>query len=155
MLITGDTAPDRLREAQESGLLLLHKPVSNSRLRAAITHLMARHAAIRSLVQKLRCLRPVDHVQRLEDRGDVHLHGLLGDAEVGADLLVGEPVAQVVQHVDLAIGELRQRTRPVTACMVGGTRRRAEPAAAARRCFPTAPVCSADTTVCAVADFGM
>jgi signal transduction histidine kinase/CheY-like chemotaxis protein len=40
MLITGDTAPDRLREAQESGLLLLHKPVSNSRLRAAITHLM-------------------------------------------------------------------------------------------------------------------
>jgi len=41
MLITGDTAPDRLREAQESGLLLLHKPVSNSRLRAAIIHLMA------------------------------------------------------------------------------------------------------------------
>jgi signal transduction histidine kinase/CheY-like chemotaxis protein len=41
MLITGDTAPDRLREAQESGLLLLHKPVSNSRLRAAVTHLMA------------------------------------------------------------------------------------------------------------------
>jgi CheY-like chemotaxis protein len=41
MLITGDTAPDRLREAQESGLLLLHKPVSNSRLRAAITHLMS------------------------------------------------------------------------------------------------------------------
>ena len=41
MLITGDTAPDRLREAQESGLLLLHKPVSNSRLRAAITRLVA------------------------------------------------------------------------------------------------------------------
>ena len=40
MLITGDTAPDRLREAQESGLLLLHKPVSNSRLRAAILHLV-------------------------------------------------------------------------------------------------------------------
>ncbi len=44
MLITGHTAPDRLREAQESGLLLLHKPVPNSRLRAAITHL-ARRAA--------------------------------------------------------------------------------------------------------------
>jgi signal transduction histidine kinase/CheY-like chemotaxis protein len=44
MLITGDTAPDRLKEAQESGLLLLHKPVSNSRLRAAITHLMANPA---------------------------------------------------------------------------------------------------------------
>ncbi|MEO8017346.1 MAG: ATP-binding protein [Pseudomonadota bacterium] len=44
MLITGDTAPDRLREAQESGLLLLHKPVANSRLRAAITHLVAHRA---------------------------------------------------------------------------------------------------------------
>jgi two-component system, sensor histidine kinase len=42
MLITGDTAPDRLREARESGLLLLHKPVPNSRLRAAITHLVRR-----------------------------------------------------------------------------------------------------------------
>ncbi len=42
MLITGDTAPDRIREAAESGLLLLHKPVANSRLRAAISHLVAR-----------------------------------------------------------------------------------------------------------------
>jgi CheY-like chemotaxis protein len=40
MLITGDTAPDRLAEAQASGLLLLHKPVSNSRLRAAIVNLI-------------------------------------------------------------------------------------------------------------------
>ena len=39
MLITGDTAPDRLKEAQESGFLLLHKPVSNSKLRAAIGNL--------------------------------------------------------------------------------------------------------------------
>jgi signal transduction histidine kinase/CheY-like chemotaxis protein len=39
MLITGDTAPDRLKEAQESGFLLLHKPVSNSKLRAAIVNL--------------------------------------------------------------------------------------------------------------------
>jgi signal transduction histidine kinase/CheY-like chemotaxis protein len=49
MLITGDTAPDRLREAQESGLLLLHKPVSNARLRAAISHLVARPAAHRAI----------------------------------------------------------------------------------------------------------
>ncbi|MCW6510347.1 ATP-binding response regulator [Lichenifustis flavocetrariae] len=41
LLITGDTAPDRLSEAQASGLLLLHKPVSNSKLRAAIINLMA------------------------------------------------------------------------------------------------------------------
>ena len=39
MLVTGDTAPDRLREAEASGLLLLHKPVPNSKLRAAIMHL--------------------------------------------------------------------------------------------------------------------
>ncbi len=45
MLITGDTAPDRLREAQESGLLLLHKPVANSRLRAAILHLLSQSGA--------------------------------------------------------------------------------------------------------------
>jgi CheY-like chemotaxis protein len=41
MLITGDTAPDRLADAQASGLLLLHKPVSNSKLRAAIINLIA------------------------------------------------------------------------------------------------------------------
>ena len=40
MLITGDTAASRLQEAQASGLLLLHKPVSNSKLRAAITKLI-------------------------------------------------------------------------------------------------------------------
>jgi len=44
MLITGDTAPDRLREAQESGFVLLHKPVANSRLRAAIGNLMRARA---------------------------------------------------------------------------------------------------------------
>ena len=41
MLITGDTAPSRLAEAEASGLLLLHKPVPNSRLRAAILNLIA------------------------------------------------------------------------------------------------------------------
>lgn len=41
MLITGDTAADRLVEAQESGLLLLHKPVPNGKLRAAIVNLIA------------------------------------------------------------------------------------------------------------------
>ena len=41
MLITGDTAADRLIEAQASGLLLLHKPVPNGKLRAAIVNLIA------------------------------------------------------------------------------------------------------------------
>ncbi|MBN8990999.1 MAG: response regulator [Rhizobiales bacterium] len=41
MLITGDTAADRLKEAQASGLLLLHKPVPNGKLRAAVANLIA------------------------------------------------------------------------------------------------------------------
>ena len=40
ILITGDTAPDRIREATESDCFLMHKPVSNSRLRAAIISLV-------------------------------------------------------------------------------------------------------------------
>jgi two-component system, sensor histidine kinase len=40
MLITGDTAPDRIKEAQASGYLLLHKPVPNARLQAAIARLI-------------------------------------------------------------------------------------------------------------------
>lgn len=40
LLITGDTAPERLAEARASGYPLLHKPLSNGRLRAAIGNLM-------------------------------------------------------------------------------------------------------------------
>ena len=40
MLVTGDTAPDRLNEAKATGLLLLHKPVANVKLRAAIGNLL-------------------------------------------------------------------------------------------------------------------
>ncbi|MDR3468975.1 MAG: hybrid sensor histidine kinase/response regulator [Xanthobacteraceae bacterium] len=40
VLITGDTAEDRLVEAQASGLVLLHKPVHNSKLRAVIVNSM-------------------------------------------------------------------------------------------------------------------
>jgi two-component system, sensor histidine kinase len=40
VLITGDTAEDRLIEAQASGLVLLHKPVHNSKLRAVIVNSM-------------------------------------------------------------------------------------------------------------------
>ena len=41
ILMTGDTGPERLAEAQASGLLLLHKPVAPGRLRAAVGALMA------------------------------------------------------------------------------------------------------------------
>jgi CheY-like chemotaxis protein len=40
LLITGDTAADRLAEAHQSGLKLLHKPVANARLQAAIEELL-------------------------------------------------------------------------------------------------------------------
>jgi CheY-like chemotaxis protein len=48
-LITGDTAPERLREAKESGIPLLHKPVQPARLRALLEHLVAAPAARRAM----------------------------------------------------------------------------------------------------------
>jgi signal transduction histidine kinase len=42
ILLTGDTAPERLREAEASGYPLLHKPVAHGRLRAAVTNLLRR-----------------------------------------------------------------------------------------------------------------
>ncbi len=41
-VITGDTAPERLREASAGGLPLLHKPVSPMRLRALVNQLLVR-----------------------------------------------------------------------------------------------------------------
>ena len=40
LLISGDTAPDRLREASASGHLLLHKPIAPAALRATLNHLL-------------------------------------------------------------------------------------------------------------------
>ena len=40
LIVTGDTAPDRLREAQESGFPLLHKPVTPARLRTVMHQLI-------------------------------------------------------------------------------------------------------------------
>jgi signal transduction histidine kinase/CheY-like chemotaxis protein len=42
LLVTGDTAPERLREAQSSGLPLLHKPVSADKLTETILAAMRR-----------------------------------------------------------------------------------------------------------------
>ena len=42
LVITGDTAPDRLREAQESGHPLLHKPVKPAQLRTVMRQLVLR-----------------------------------------------------------------------------------------------------------------
>ena len=40
MLITGETAPERLIEVTDSGLALLHKPVSNAKLRMTVRNLL-------------------------------------------------------------------------------------------------------------------
>lgn len=40
LVITGDTAPERLREAQRSGYPLLHKPVKPAKLRTAMRQLL-------------------------------------------------------------------------------------------------------------------
>jgi len=44
LLITGDTAPERLREAKQSGLHILHKPVRPAQLRALCNYLLTRTA---------------------------------------------------------------------------------------------------------------
>ncbi|MFY3383728.1 hybrid sensor histidine kinase/response regulator [Paracidovorax sp. MALMAid1276] len=44
ILVTGDTAPERLREAQDSGHAVLHKPVRPGKLRALLLHLLDRSA---------------------------------------------------------------------------------------------------------------
>jgi two-component system, sensor histidine kinase len=45
ILITGDTASNRLREAQEGGLVLLHKPVAEINLRATVGNFMRARAS--------------------------------------------------------------------------------------------------------------
>ncbi|MEO8813372.1 MAG: hybrid sensor histidine kinase/response regulator [Caulobacteraceae bacterium] len=57
MLMTGDTAPERLLEAKASGLALLHKPLSPAKLRAAIGNLIDRSRPRRSDEGRL----PGDH----------------------------------------------------------------------------------------------
>jgi signal transduction histidine kinase len=43
MLVSGDTAPDRLRDAEASGLPILHKPLNPARLRTLIANLLREH----------------------------------------------------------------------------------------------------------------
>ena len=47
LIITGDTAPERLREAHASGLQLLHKPVPAEQLHATLLSLWFQIQAVR------------------------------------------------------------------------------------------------------------
>ena len=40
IIMTGDTSPQRLRDAQSTGALLLHKPVSAAQLREALVEVL-------------------------------------------------------------------------------------------------------------------
>ena len=42
MLITGDTAPERIKEAREHGLLLMHKPIKPAKLRMALNQILSK-----------------------------------------------------------------------------------------------------------------
>lgn len=44
LVVTGDTASERIREARSSGYPLLHKPVQPARLRSAMLHLLRNRA---------------------------------------------------------------------------------------------------------------
>jgi signal transduction histidine kinase/CheY-like chemotaxis protein len=44
LLVTGDTGPDRLRDAEASGLPILHKPLNPARLRTLIANLLRERA---------------------------------------------------------------------------------------------------------------
>ena len=46
-LISGDTAPERLREASASGYYLLHKPVLPMTLRSVVSQLLKENAECR------------------------------------------------------------------------------------------------------------
>ena len=57
IIMTGDTSPQRLRDAQSTSALLLHKPVSTGQLRDAITLLQQQAPAAWS---------PEDHTTAVE-----------------------------------------------------------------------------------------
>lgn len=51
VLISGDTAPERLREAHEAGLTLLHKPVSAEQLVAAMRAAIAERGSVKHVMR--------------------------------------------------------------------------------------------------------
>lgn len=48
LLLTGDTAPERINQARSSGVLLLHKPVPAAKLRMALNKLLSERKYIKS-----------------------------------------------------------------------------------------------------------
>jgi hypothetical protein len=59
------------------------------------------------------CAR-VEHVELVEDRGDLVAHGLLRHAQVGCDLQVVQPMRQQFQQLALARRQLRKHAGAAT-----------------------------------------
>ena len=51
------------------------------------------------------CLRPVAHVEFLEDGGEVVLGRLLADEEARRDVAVGGALSEQLEHFELALGQ--------------------------------------------------
>ena len=120
VLITGDTGSERLREARDSGYIVLSKPVANSKLRATIGNIVNRQQRFsRGLTgsdqtRLARCVRrlgAIDDVERPEHAGDVDLDGLLRQIERVGDLLVGLAERDAAQHLGLSLGQSRRPRR--------------------------------------------
>ena len=52
-LVSGDTAPERMREARQCGLTLLHKPVRPAKLRSLLEHLLRQQPGKHDLVREV------------------------------------------------------------------------------------------------------
>ena len=104
-LISGDTDPERLRDARAGGYHLLHKPVRPMALRAMVSQLWRQEPADTAtgrgcsrgrgprqlpaeLADRDHRLGAVGRLQRSEDGGDVILHGRLGQLQGPADPLL-------------------------------------------------------------------
>ena len=51
------------------------------------------------------CLRPVGHVQLLEDHADVAFHGSFGDPQQGCDGFIAASLRNQLQHLPLTIAQ--------------------------------------------------
>jgi two-component system, sensor histidine kinase len=109
ILITGDTAPDRLAEAKASGLLLLHKPVPNGKLRAGIVNLTLTSKANRSVDFEVnRAAREPSKVE--DDRAQTRPTHQVSELEV-----FGVPTPKPTEEksdVDSVFGKLKEKALP-------------------------------------------
>ncbi|MEJ0008947.1 MAG: hypothetical protein WDM77_21930 [Steroidobacteraceae bacterium] len=108
------------------------------------------------MLRQIRRLSAVDDIQRLEDPGNVDLHGLLGDAQLLADFLVRQAIAQQSQYINLSLGELLDGRDAVARRHPCGPRASgARTSSGGTYTLPLKTSRRADSTVLGLADLGM